>query len=92
MGHALVEQAIRLGIFKHHAEYARKLREGIHMTCGSCTYFRKDTAEKPSGTCYRYPPTVIMDGDFERFIRPRVSENTPKCGEYHCGTPKTRVG
>lgn len=92
MESTIIEKAAKLGLFKHHAEYAAKLREALQMTCGSCTYFRKDTPEKPAGTCYRYPPTVVMDGDFERFIRPRVSENTPKCGEYHCGTTTSRVG
>ena len=51
------------------------------VTCGGCAFLKLDTGSRCEGSCHRYPPMLIHDGDHERTLFPLV-DTSDYCGEY----------
>jgi hypothetical protein len=51
--------------------------------CGACLYYRHPSVGQEKGKCFREPPKVFLDSDFEAlFLRPSVwAEDF--CGFYY---------
>jgi hypothetical protein len=47
-------------------------------TCKDCVFCVRLRQEKGFGRCYRFPPTVTIDG----VMRPKVDPETDWCGEF----------
>jgi len=53
-------------------------------TCKKCKFYIAEDIFEIKGECYRNPPTVILDEQYDSFhtVRPDVSEKSIACGEF----------